>query len=153
MSTARKAFIAQAVEARQAGRQLDGTPDERFPSRAPESATRRLEKQIVRRFVTDALAAGKRLAVSLERGFDLKEMLLGSRDVGAIMAEAFAGDEAHIFVQPGEGPTIEDGQVASEGWVYIVLGNEGWDVISDYTTNLETLLAGATKLAEAAEEG
>jgi hypothetical protein len=117
-------------------------------STKPESAVRRLEKRVVRRLVKDALAAGHRLAVSLERGYDVKEMLLGSRDVDKIMEEAFAGDEAHIFVQPAEGPTVEDGRVVSEGWVYIVLGNEGWDVISDYTTNLESLLAGANAIAE-----
>lgn len=120
-------------------------------STKPESALRRLEKRVVRRFVKDALAAGHRLAVSLERGYDLKEMLLGSRDVDKIMEEAFAGDQAHIFVQPAEGPTVEDGIVVSEGWVYIVLGNEGWDVISDYTTNLESLLAGANAIAEKEE--
>jgi len=35
--------------------------------------------------------------------------------------------------------------------VYFVLGNSGWDVISDYTTNLEALLAGANALAESLE--
>jgi hypothetical protein len=116
------------------------------------TAIRSVEQKIVRKFVEDALAAGKRLAVSLERGYDLKEMLLGSRDVEAIMAEAFAGDQAHLFVQPGEGKTVDAGQVVSEGWVFIVLGNDGYDVISDYTVNLESLLAGANKLADTYEE-
>jgi hypothetical protein len=111
-----------------------------------------IERRIVRTFVEDALAAGKRLAVSLDRGYDVEDMLLGSRDKAAIMLEAFAGDEAHIFVQPAEGPTVEDGQVVSEGWVFIVLGNDGYDVISDYTVNLEPLLARANKLAEKLEE-
>ena len=121
-------------------------------NKAPESAVRRLEKRIVRRFAEDAIKAGHRLAVSLERGFDVKEMLLGSTDVDKIMDEAFSGDEAHIFVQPAEGPTLHgDGSVVSEGWVYIVLGNYGWDVISSYTVNLEQLLAGANSIAQAAE--
>lgn len=110
-----------------------------------------IERRIVRRFVQDALKAGYRLAVSLERGYDVEEMLLGSKDVKAIMAEAFAGDEAHIFVQPAEGATVEEGQVVSEGWVYIVLGNDGYDVISDYTVNLEPLLVGANAIAEKEE--
>jgi len=106
------------------------------------------ETRIVKRFVKDAIKAGYRLAVSLERGYDVDEMLLGSTDVKAIMDEAFAGDEAHIFVQPATGPTIEDGAVVSIGWVYIVLGNDGYDVISDYSVNLESLLDGANKLAD-----
>lgn len=110
---------------------------------------RDIEKRIVRRFVKDAIAKGYRLGVSLERGYDVEDMLLGSSDVEKIMAEAFAGDEAHIFVQPGEGELVTgDGQVVSEGWVFIVLGNDGYDVISDYTVNLESLLTNANQLAE-----
>jgi hypothetical protein len=112
-----------------------------------QTMIREVEQKIVRRFVKDALKAGYRLAVSLERGFDVEDMLLGSTDVEKIMNEAFAGDEAHIFVQPSDGPTVEDGQVVSTGWVFIVLGNDGYDVISDYTVNLESLLAGANQLA------
>jgi hypothetical protein len=107
-----------------------------------------LERKILTQFVADALAAGKRLAVSLERGYDLDEMLLGSRDADKIISEALAGDECHIFVQSAEGPTIKDDQVVSEGWVYFVYGNDGYDVVSDYTTNLEGLLAGANAIAE-----
>lgn len=109
---------------------------------------RELEERIVGQFVQDALAAGYRLAVSLERGYDHDTMLVGSTDFADIMAEAFAGDDAHIFVQPAEGPTTEGGKVVSEGWVYIVLGNDGWDVISDYTTNLAALLANAEAIAD-----
>lgn len=110
---------------------------------------RTMEKKIVRQFVNDALAKGYRLAVSLERGYDTDEMLLGSTDVAKIMDEAFSGDEAHIFVQPGDGELITgDGQVVSEGWVFIVLGNGGWDVISDYTVNLEPLMVNANKIAD-----
>lgn len=107
-----------------------------------------LEKRIVRSFVKAALKAGHRLAVSLERGYDVDEMLLGSTNVKEIMDAAFAGDDAHIFVQPAEGPTVEEGQVVSTGWVYIVMGNDGYDVICDYTTNLEPLMAGPNKISE-----
>lgn len=107
-----------------------------------------IERRIVSRFVSDALAAGHRLAVSLERGFDTEEMLLGSRSKADVMRAVFEGDDAHIFVQPAEGNVVQDGQVVSDGWVYVVLGNDGWDVISDYTTNLETLMQGANKLAD-----
>jgi hypothetical protein len=112
----------------------------------------RIERRIIWRFVSDALVAGKRLAVSLERGYDTEDMLLGSRDKKKIVEEAMAGDEAHIFVQPAEGELVVNGSVVSEGWVFVVLGNDGWDVISDYTTNLEELLSGANELARKYEE-
>ncbi len=128
------------------------------------TATRIVERRIVRRFVRDALAAGYRLAVSLERGYDVDEgMLNGSRSLRAVLDEAFAGDDCHVFVQPADGPLVETSEptvreqfcglrepvrrVVSVGWVALVLGN-GCDVISDYSTNLEVLLAPALAVAE-----
>lgn len=35
---------------------------------------------------------------------------------------------------------------------YIVLGNDGYDVISDYSVDIEPLLAGANNLAERLEK-
>lgn len=107
-----------------------------------------VERKIVGQFVRDALAAGNRLAVSLERGYDLDEMLVGSRDEQAIMEAAFAGDECHIFIQSADGPTVENGRVVSDGWIYCVYGNDGWDVISDYSTNVEPLLVEAQKISD-----
>lgn len=108
----------------------------------------KVEREIITSFVQSALAKGYRLAVSLERGYDVDEMLQGSRSRAAIVNAAMAGDDAHIFIQPATGETVVDGQVVSEGWVYVVLGNDGWDVISDYTTNLEPLMQGANRLAD-----
>ncbi len=107
----------------------------------------RIERLVVSRFVKDALRAGHRLAVSYERGYDLDEMLIGSTNYRKIMEAAFAGDECHIFVQYKTGPTVTKGVVMSKGWVYFVFGNGGWDVISDYTVNLEKLLEGAEEVA------
>ena len=108
----------------------------------------KIEREIVGSFVQSALAKGYRLSVSLERGYDLNEMLLGSRSRRAIMKAVFDGDDAHIFVQSPDGPLTEDGKVVSEGWVYVVLGNDGYDVINDYSVNLEPLMQGANKLAD-----
>ncbi len=36
----------------------------------------------------------------------------------------------------------------SIGWVYIVLGNDGWDVISDYHANLEKFMPKTLALAK-----
>lgn len=111
-----------------------------------------IEHKIVSKLVDDILKKGFRIGVSLERGYDLDEMLNGSRDKEAILKEAFAGDDCHLFVQPAAGPVEKDGAVVSNGWVYLVYGNDGYDVISDYTTNLEKLLKGANKLSDKMEE-
>ena len=102
---------------------------------------RRVEKDILTRTVDALLAAGYRIGVSLERGYDHDNgMLLGSRDRDKIIEEAFAGDDCHIFAQPAEGPLVEDHRAVSDGWVYLVYGNDGYDTISDYTVNLEDVL-------------
>jgi len=126
-----------------------------------------VEKAIITRFVKDALAAGNRLSVSLERGYDVDEMLLGSRDEQKIIDEAMAGDDAHVFIHEGDGPLTgeparravwqpqSDKSIVSIGWVYFVLGNDGYDVISDYLANevTESLLKGANELADKIENG
>jgi len=102
---------------------------------------REVETKIVGAFVDSALKAGYRLAVSLDRGWDIDDMLLGATtaDREKIMSEAFSGDECHIFIQPPEGELTKDHRVVSLGWIYCIFGNDGYDVISDYTTNLEKL--------------
>ena len=40
----------------------------------------------------------------------------------------------------------------SAGWVFFVYGNDGWDVINDYTTGLEDFLAQTNTLADKLEE-
>jgi hypothetical protein len=110
---------------------------------------REVETKIVGAFVDSALKAGHRLSVSLEKGFDTGEMLLGSVDREKIMKEAFSGDECHIFVHSADGPLLDKGMLLSDGWVYCVMGNDGFDVISDYTTAMEkTLMVEALKLAD-----
>lgn len=107
-----------------------------------------LEQRIAEAVIDRAIESDYRIAVSLARGYDTDEMLLGSRDKEAIMKEVMAGDDCHVFVQPAEGPTIKDGQVVSFGWVYFVFGNDGYDVVSDYTTNLEPVMDRANALAD-----
>lgn len=111
---------------------------------------RELEQRIVRAFVDKALAAGYRITVSGERGYDIDECLLGSSDAEKIMAEAFAGDDATLFIHKADEPLTENGRINCDGWVYIVLGNDGWDVVSDWTDNAVTnaMLEEAMKISD-----
>jgi hypothetical protein len=108
--------------------------------------TRELERKIVNKLVTALLSAGYRLSVSLERGFDHDEMLLGSVDKAAIVKEVFSGDDCHVFVHKADGPLVNDSRLIAKGWVFLVIGN-GCDIISDYTTNLESVIEPANLLA------
>jgi hypothetical protein len=101
-----------------------------------------IERKIAARIVDDALAAGYTVEV-----FDGEELVLkDSRDREAILAAMFSTDEDTLFFH-----SLDDkkGRVVS-GFVRLVYGNTGWDVISDASGNsaMADLLAGAEKLAE-----
>ncbi|WEI05981.1 hypothetical protein PX666_14505 [Acinetobacter baumannii] len=103
----------------------------------------RIERQIARKAAKDLIAAGYKVAV-----FDGEEIALeASTDVRAIMAAMFSTDEDYLFAMtPGE-----DGKMKRAGWVRFIYGNMGFDVINDYTTNLEGALAETNALADQLE--
>jgi len=89
-----------------------------------------LERRVVTAFLNEALAAGYSVAVN--NGGDDDE-LPPSRKRTEIMSAMFATDDEHLILYK-EGKRV--------GWVWFVYGNDGWDAISDYTTNLEPLMKG-----------
>lgn len=114
-----------------------------------------MERRIVRSAIRELRAQGYRFSPSSDRGYDVEDMLLGSRHEAMIMQRCFEADECHLFVVPAEGPVKvpRDEELATElgedyddfvpvsiGHLYFVFGNDGWDVLADYTTNLEDLL-------------
>ena len=123
-----------------------------------------VEKRIVRQLLKDAIAAGYTCSVSYERGWDVQSQeradsreqmcqevspCIGSVKVSEIIEHAFAVDECHLFFHdPGEPALTEDGNNNSYRYVYLVFGNDGWDVVCDYTTNLEDTLTNANALAD-----
>lgn len=99
-----------------------------------------IERQIATAFVDEALKQGYSLTVN--NGGDTDE-IKPTTDQRTILEAMFATDDEHLIV-------IKDGKRI--GWVRFVYGNSGWDVISDYTTNLEHLMGPVNKLADHLEE-
>lgn len=99
------------------------------------------EREIVRATI-EAVIKHVYLLHSVDNGEDITEV----RTVDEAMELAFACDEAYINFRS---PQITQHIVA---WIYIVLGNEGWTVISDYTTNLDDAIKDTDALVEAWEE-
>lgn len=98
-----------------------------------------IERQIIDRIVTDALAAGYQLSVD-----DGGEITVSrSTDHAAIMAAVMTTDEDYLRVSKAGEPI--------SGWVRLVYGNDGWDVVCDHTTNLSELLTGASDEADRLE--
>lgn len=86
-----------------------------------------VERAVVSEVLYAASRAGWRACQT-----DMGDGPVQTRGVRAAMAEVFACDDGRVYlrhVQTGEG-----------AWVYIVLGNDGWDCISDYSTNLTPII-------------
>lgn len=103
------------------------------------------EKRIVKAAVKGLLAAGFRLAV--DNGGDELEVnpTFNQKD---ILAGLFHCDEERILVFP-EGGIHQANEYM--GWVWLVYGNDGYDVICDYSTNLEGYLTEAAAIADKIE--
>ncbi len=93
-----------------------------------------VEKRIARQCIADMLAAGYTITVFNSE----EETITKSVDAKAILAAMFTTDDDVLYMYRG-------GQVG--GWVKFVYGNDGWDVISDYSTRLDSLMGNCEKLA------
>lgn len=107
-----------------------------------------VERRIIKATVADLLAAGYLVQVSYERGYDLEHK--PSLDLDEVMGYVQACDEEHLMVYDQNEISQEDDRAGS--WVYLVYGNDGWDVVSDYTTDLEEALKGSLALADKLSE-
>lgn len=68
----------------------------------------------------------------------------GGRTPKDLKGAIFNLDEARLFLSKnGEG----------HGWVYLVFGNDGFDLVSDYTVNLDGFLKPVMELADRLENG
>jgi hypothetical protein len=105
----------------------------------PFKTRRRMETQIARQIVKDALYEDMSVSVFDGESFTIRR----SRDLKEVMAALFTTDDDTLWLHPAEGK--------AEGWVHLVYGNDGWDVIHDYSVNLETLLEGANSVADELE--
>jgi hypothetical protein len=119
-----------------------------------------IEKRIARRVVRHLLQAGYRLTV--DNGGDTYEIPY-TYDFKTIVGAMFATDDERLVAEMVP-PAIDAGSAAwaaykailgdrktIKGWVYFVYGNDGYDVISDYTLNLEQVIQPVLDYAEGLE--
>jgi hypothetical protein len=103
-----------------------------------------VERKIADAFLTTALKAG--FYVNIDNGGDDLELPKPINDKRAILKAMFAADEDRLYLykSPDDKKAV--------GWVYFVYGNDGYDVISDYTVNLGkeklNLMEAADKLSD-----
>ncbi len=95
-----------------------------------------VEKKIASALIEDGLKAG--YLIGVDNGGDEME-LKPCNDKETILKAMFLTDEEHLIFD-------KDGK--QTGWVFFVYGNDGWDVISDYSVNLEHVMTGANKVSK-----
>jgi hypothetical protein len=96
-----------------------------------------VEQKIARFTVRALLRAGFSISV-----YDTEEITVTrSRDATTICDAMSTTDEDYLFV-------YRDGERDRFGWVRFIYGNDGWDVISDYTTNLDPQMDAVNEYAE-----
>ena len=100
-----------------------------------------LEGAIMAQVILDALAAGYRISVDDGEDEFTPQQTLG--DILALMGATESGDWLR-FADPAN----HDKRV---GWIHFIYGNDGYDVIADYSAKpaTEALLANAERLADA----
>ena len=100
------------------------------------AARQKMERQIVTKIVDDALAAGYELSV--DNGGDC-DMVCGATDRLAILDALFQTDEERLVLSKYK---------KHIGSVFLVYGNDGWDVVCDYHLSIEDVMKGANELAD-----
>ena len=92
----------------------------------------KLEKKIARKIVTTLIKNGYFLNIyNGDNCHGFNQLRKNSNNVSEIMKVMQETDEDYIMVYHG---------VSNIGWVKLVYGNDGWDVVNDYTTNLEDIM-------------
>jgi hypothetical protein len=106
-----------------------------------------IEKAIAIAAIDQLLAAGFSLGVH-----DGEEVTIHhSTDKKKLVAALFTTDEDRIFVYMDKNTPGDPSDSRPDAWVYLVYGNDGYDVISDYTTNIEQHLTNAQAKADELE--
>ncbi len=94
-----------------------------------------IEQRIVKRLVKAALEAG--YTISVNNGGDDDE-IRNSTDEQAIVKELFATDSETLLL-------MKDGKAK---FVSLIYGNDGYDVIADYSSSLSSLVEGLNSYIE-----
>ena len=100
-----------------------------------------VEKRIVRAFINAAIKQGYEVAIDNGDNCDMQYEVGFTQDASALYHGIFKTDEDRLYVR-------RKGEVEPFGWLYFIYGNDGWDVLNDYTVNLEPLYAAVSPLID-----
>jgi hypothetical protein len=108
-----------------------------------------VERLIATAVVDEALKAG--YVIGIDNGGDDVEFISGDRE--KILKEMMQTDDERLYVYPKPTGGKRVNPDHPIGYVYFVYGNDGWDVINDYTTNLEKMLEPVSLISDRIQNG
>jgi hypothetical protein len=97
-----------------------------------------VEREIATAFIKSTLGADHE--ISVDNGDEESEKFC---DQTSVLGAMFQTDEDRLYIWK---------QGKRFGWAYFVYGNGGWDVLSDYTTNLESLMGPVNEVIKKYED-
>lgn len=97
-----------------------------------------VENEITAKVVDVLLAAGYGLSVDNGDNNGDEYEIKNSHNFAKVLKALYQTDDDRLYVHHNA--------VEPFAWVHFVYGNDGWDVISDYTTNLEKLIGKGTEV-------
>lgn len=100
-----------------------------------------VEAELVEKTVDALLAAGYLLRTDIQED---PRPATPTAERDAILREMMDVDDEFL----GAYKTYDKNDARPDGWVRFVYGNDGYDVVSDYTTNLESVLAPVNAYAD-----
>ena len=95
-----------------------------------------LERKIVGKIVEVALAEGNMVSVYDGEEYPIKR----SRDYDEIMGAIMSTDEDVLRIRDADGNSL--------GSILLVYGNDGWDVVCDYSGELSSMMEGVDEYIE-----
>lgn len=110
---------------------------------------RRIEIRIVRRVIRDLLKAGYKLH-AVENDWPGEEENIQIDNGVPALDYLFNLDEERVFVSSPD-TEIKPGY-GTGTWIQFVFGNDGYDVLSDYTVNLDHVLTPINEWVDKLEE-
>ena len=100
----------------------------------------KLERRIARETVTAAIRAGYAVSVHDGEAYAIKR----STNASDIIAAMFSTDQDTLVIRDASGARL--------GMVWFVYGNDGFDVIADYSVSLEAFLTPVHEIARKLEK-
>lgn len=126
--------------------------------KAADEARSRGEYDLSRRIITEGRIAHRLVSTAIADGYfvsinDGEETVVQkSRDINEIIAAMFSTDEGYVIIYKGDW-TGQTSEFKRFGRVYLVYGNDGNDVISDYSApDLDAFSAWMKPVDDFAEE-